>query len=396
VEGSTDVTTTTTSSRWRVPQGALRVSLSLPQSAWALWLDEHDRVAGLCAPRVDAGPWTTCVLSVSGGSVVLVDAPQARAQVVRMGAPVVTALRGLAEHGASADDDSSFDVPPAPTARALHIEGEHDLRCTLVLDDGTLLPRCRGDLPANHGAVVHVVHHGQPWRAWVSSDSDAAARMGPPPTGNAWLTALPVQAGREVALSGSVVDRRIDLPSAALVQFQSSAGVCAVVDGEHVVTSGGGASGCTLTRVLAAGPHRVVVRGFAGASLVGSLSYTAEPLAVLDEGVGPTAVLAPGDTRAYTFTLPRSGPVGIGVQAPADVLRCALVDVDDVVRGTGCHQLTMLPAGRYVLRVESGEARAPLSFAPVVRGLKGGPVDVPPEVLRELLGRVQSVEEVTP
>jgi hypothetical protein len=80
--------------------------------------------------------------------------------------------------------------------------------------------------------------------------------------------------------------------------------------------------------------------------------------------------------------------VGLGLQAAADVLECALLDARQQTVGVGCQQLVDLGAGTYLLSVRAPVSGPALRFKPVLVGLSGRERSVPDDYLREFFKRI--------
>jgi hypothetical protein len=221
-------------------------------------------------------------------------------------------------------------------------------------------------------------------RAAVWAAADPLARLGRLPAGAP--RALP--AGEAVPLRGDVVDLVIELAVEAVVHLRADSGVCLLPGGGALAAVEGLGGGCRLSRLLPAGKHRVVVRAFGGAPLAGLARYTAEPVEQLAEGVGPERWLAPGASRLFRFRVASRGRIGLGVREEAEVLTCSVSDGAGQVVGEGCQQLLALAPGDHVLAVTAPAGLAPVRFRPVLVGLAGADLGVPPEALRDLLNRI--------
>ena len=155
-----------------------------------------------------------------------------------------------------------------------------------------------------------------------------------------------------------------------------------------MVASGGLGEGCDLQLVVEAGSYAISMRGFAGAPVGGTMSWSATEVTALDEGIGAEQVALPGEARFFQIALQSDGALGIGVQVDAEVLDCALLNARGDVVADGCQVFTRLKAGSYTLRVQSAVDSPPRRFRPVVFGLKGADIDVPDSFLQDFFSRV--------
>ncbi len=370
--------------RFRLPAEPSRIELLLPGDAWAVQVDRSGRATDLCAP---AGALARCVLGGAGGQLYLIsDAErQARARVVLVTRPPGrVALDGLHERWSKASGRTSLDIEAAPAARLLKVYGAQ--ACKLALDDGTRSSGCEAVLPAGSGGLLEIEHGSGPLQAVVTPADrlDRTRWGGDPPAG----PAPPLGLGQATALTGERIARSLVLPEAALVHLQADAGLCALVAPDGRLRVYGQGRGCAVSRLLEKGVHRVLVRGFAGQELGGSLVWTAEPVEQLSEGVGLEDWLAPGQSRTYRFDVAAEGEIGLGVRLPADLLTCQVLDSEQRLIGQGCQQFLELAAGRYLLTLSLGERDRPLRYRPVLLGLAGSKLQVPEGYLRDFFQRI--------
>jgi hypothetical protein len=401
------------SARWSLPNEGYRLKLALPSESWAIVVDGAGNARDVCPPRrapsiERGGALSSCVLRGRGGDLVLVAEPVAEPVAERVGAPgdaradaradLLTlasvesprALVALREVRSALAGRDRMVVAAAPEVRELRAEGRGVLACSIHLDNGAHVAGCRARLPAGQGAEIKVEHDERPWRVFAHRPGELmSARYGSMPTGQAPAAVF----GTAAALTGNVVQRRVELKQPSALRVQATAGVCAIASGKRILESQGLGGGCDIVRVMPPGSHLVLVRGFGAASLQGNLSVTAEPLLSLDEGVGAEAIVAAGDVRTFRFAVAGDGAVGVGLQTPADTLSCTLLDEKQETVGAGCHQFHRLQRGTYFLRVQAPSEGPPRRFKPVVFGLKGSVVDVPDAWLREFFARIPKAEE---
>ncbi len=197
-------------------------------------------------------------------------------------------------------------------------------------------------------------------------------------------------AAKALRLSGETVERTLTLPADAVIHLRSDTGVCGLGQEATVLLVDGLERGCTFDRLLKAGTYRLQVRGFADQPLSGSLTWTHEPVKELTEGVAKdTGWVAPGQTRYFRFSTASAGHVGLGLQVPAEVLQCSVLDTAQRVLGEGCQQFLALEKGSYLLAIHApATLERPLSFKPVLVGLAGAKTDVPEEYLRDFFNRI--------
>jgi hypothetical protein len=368
---------------YRLPDGPARADVVLPPGAWAVLLG-GGAALDLCPPsealhacRLDAPRAAELVLLAPGER-------RAEATVVALpSAPVARELAGLQEETFALPGSARWRVAPAAVERRLAIDGA--TRCAVALDDGTRLVACDTTIPVGAGADVRADHPGGPVRAVVWSAAEPFGRLGRP-LPSSTPRALPQ--GEAARLQGDLADLGIELSTEAVVHVRVDSGSCALVANGALAARDDLGGGCRLSRLLPAGRHRLIVRAFAGAPLSGAAAWTADPVEVLAEGAGPEGWIGPGEARMFRFRVASRGQVGLGLREEAEALDCRVTDATGRVLGTGCQQLLAVEAGDHVLAVSAPPGVPPMRFRPVLVGLAGSEVGIPPEYLRDLLERI--------
>lgn len=370
--------------RLALPAELVRVKLSLPPEAWAVQVDGEGAAVDLCAP---SSALSRCVLGGGGGAVLLWSPSESRvqAEVLTLDAVRGAALADLFEGVYRMPGQQRLAIAKAQEARRLVVAGAA-ARCVLTLEDGTRLEGCDVKVPAEQGGELLVDVDAGGLRAVLAPSAQLALATLAPPTA-APQPELP--AAHAQTLSGTTLERTLTLPEDALIHLRSESGVCGLLqDGTALAVEGLG-RGCAIDRLLKAGRYRVVVRAFAGQPLTGSVTWTHEPVKALSEGIAQEeSWVAPGQTRLFRFTTTAAGRLGLGLQVPAEVLECTVLDAEQRVLGTGCQQFLSLERGTYLLSVHAPDTARPLSFKPVLVGLAGTRSDVPEEYLRDLFQRI--------
>lgn len=370
--------------RYALPAAPFQLDATLPPQTWAVQLDDQGRAIDFCPP---AAALDRCLLAGRGGELVLQGsgAHQFEARLLLVdGARPVVALRDLVESMPRQFGQLQLVVAPADRERLVEVDGA--LRCTVSRDDGSRIGGCRASIPPRQGATVLVSHQPGALRAVLfAPGSPNVARWNallplqqPPPLAEALAT--PLRPGSN--------DHAIEIKQRSLIDLRADSGVCALFDGTRLLALDGLDAGCTVQRLLEPGRYRVMVRPFADVPASGRLSWTAQPVPALVDGVGPEQWIAPGAARYYSFRTASAGAVGLGLQVDADRLECNVLDVNHRPLGQGCQQYLKLPAGNYLLAVRAPPDLPPQRFRPVLLGLKGSQMDVPEEYLRDFFQRL--------
>jgi hypothetical protein len=371
---------------YTLPASPARVELILPPAAWAIAL-RGDAAVELCPP---AGDLSRCVLTTTGGEL-LIFAPEERRAVAELTSLPAAPLSPIANEEWAYRERfdrpgvSFLTVPARDWDRQLELEGAS--ACRISLSSGTIFGTCAAPIPAGVLAQVYLSHPAGLVRAVAprAPDELEAARFGQPLSAE---RPPPISEGEGVALQGDRIDRTLVLDREALVHLRADSGVCALASNGAVLATDGLGAGCALDRLLPAGTHRVLVRPVAGEPLSGTVRFTREPVEPLAEGAGAERWVEPGGSRLFRFQLASRGRVGVGLQASADVLTCAVLDANQRVVASGCQAMAELDAGSYLLSVKAPPTAPAMRFRPVLLGLSGADRSVPEEYLRDLFQRI--------
>jgi hypothetical protein len=377
--------------RLRAPDSSWQSEFVLAAHAGAVQFDSKGEPIDLCPPLppLEEG-LNTCRFEGKGGEVIVYTPKEARFEtntVQLESAPPVQLLSSLFETRSGTPGSLRLRVDAAASEREIQVEGAE--RCSIRLDDGTRQLSCNGPVPAGQSAVVVIEQSGGSLRAILTAPgAEAAARFGALPTQNP----TPLAASTATALSGSLVQHSVALDHDSVLHLRSSTGTCAIANGATLVAEDGLAAGCDLYQLLKAGTYRVVVRHFADQPLTGTMSWNADAVEDVQDGVGPERWIAPGQARFFRFQTASAGQVGIGLQAAADRLECQVFDARQQKLGDGCQQFLSLPAGQFVLEVRAPERGEAMRFRAVVLGLAGARMDVPDEYLRNFFTRIGAAQ----
>jgi hypothetical protein len=368
-----------------MPGEPMRVQLSLPREAWAVLVDGKGAAVDLCAPEEAL---SRCVLSGTGGTVFIWSPaePRVQAQVVAVEAakPAVP-LATLFEETYRVPGQQQLSFGASEAVRKLTVTGAE--RCITTLDDGTRLEGCDVQVPPRRRGELLVETNPGGLRAVLSPPTELASAL-LPPASKSKVPELP--AARALRLSGETVERTLTVPAEAVVHLRADSGVCGLSRDTTVLLVAGLERGCSFDRLLQAGTYRLMVRGFADQPLSGTLAWTHEPVKQLTEGVAAEeGWVAPGQTRYFRFSTAAAGHVGVGLQVPAELLECTVLDATQRVLGTGCQQFLALEKGGYLLAIHApATLERPLPFKPVLVGLAGARTYVPEEYLRDFFNRI--------
>ncbi|WNG35002.1 hypothetical protein F0U61_16110 [Archangium violaceum] len=368
-----------------MPDEPVRVQLSLPQDAWAVLVNGNGAAVDLCSP---GNALSRCILSGTGGAVFVWSPAESRVQteVIAMEAakPSVP-LATLFETTVRVPGQHLLRFGTSDALRQLKVTGAE--RCVAALDDGTRLEGCELQVPPNHSGNLLLETNPGGVRAVLAPASELTTALLPLASKG---KAPELPAAKALRLSGATVERTLTVPADAVVHLRGDSGVCGLTRDTTVLAVAGLEHGCALDRLLEAGTYRLVVRGFASQPLSGSITWTHEPVKELTEGVAKDeSWVAPGQTRYFRFNTDAAGNVGLGLQVPAELLQCTVLDTAQRVLGEGCQQLLALEKGTYLLAIHAPQTLGrPLPFKPVLVGLAGTRTDIPEDYLRDFFNRI--------
>ncbi|MBN2056503.1 hypothetical protein JW905_16380 [bacterium] len=279
-----------------------------------------------------------------------------------------TAGRLVIPYEAPADTDSMLAVLGA--ARSARTYG----------DDGTvgsgteLTVRGSGLLVLDHapGAVV----------AWLSAAAD--------PDGGLWS----VDTGRGdairdlpalVPLKGETASFRLKLDTPGLLALNAPVPAVVRLTGDGFSSLEVATGGVMMRSYVPAGRLAVQLRAVAGGRLSGDLELSMAPVTSIGEGIGPEVMLSPGSSHAFSFEVPETMEIGIGVRAGPPAVTCWLLNADGDQVGEGILQMHELAAGRYVLAVTAARDGGPVLVRPALTGLTPPDTGPPREIIQQYL-----------
>ena len=146
---------------------------------------------------------------------------------------------------------------------------------------------------------------------------------------------------------------------------------------------------------LPAGTSQLCLRAVGGGTLSASVEFTASQVTPVGEGLGPEVLLAPGDSRIFSFEVKQAGMVGIGVRASSDVIESELFSSSGKSLGKGTVQKFDLQPGIYLLALQAPAQGEPVRARPAVVGIVPPGTDPPEEVIRKYFEPEESPPQFT-
>lgn len=234
----------------------------------------------------------------------------------------------------------------------------------------------RGDrIPLAGPAYVLLEHGPGLLAAWLTGEgSDPWPRV----------TAEPVRVPSVLALHGPAQALQVEFDRPMMLYGRGSAPLLAGVRRDGRTASPAlYPQGARFAHYLPPGRSELLLMPPQEGELAGVLELQASEVQTLGEGLGQPFLLAPGSARLFGFHVPRTGPVGVGIQATPDVVTSRLSSERGELIGEGVVQMPRLAAGNYVLEVTAPPTGSPVQIRPAVVGIEPPAAGPPPEIRRQ-------------
>jgi hypothetical protein len=339
----------------------------------AVWLADG---RGAWAERAS----TAVHLRAAEGAVTLVNPTSAEVQVRLDVLPATggAALVAGSPHEGVHPAAETWVVPvPAAEGSTLQVRGAG---ATYSRVDGQVDAEAPFDV--GPGGVLTLAIEPGPVLAWVeTADQPGPAR----PVGEA--PEQVVTGPGALWLSGSAARLVLRPPEPSAISLRAPCPLVATIDaagGRRVVVADTGDRLDVWVADPAAGA-RVELRALAGAALYGELATARSVPVVLQEGLGPERLLAPGGSAWFAVDVTREGLVGFGARAEAERVDVVVYDAAGVELARGLVTSRELAPGRYLLALSQRPGTGPVRARPVVVGLSAPPTTPPESVVRSYL-----------
>ncbi len=270
------------------------------------------------------------------------------------------------------------DVQGAPIA--LHVRGALEA-VTFIGADGRVLRGTDFVLPAS-GGMLEIRHEPGLLLCWLDQKGQVARGLWPAAPDLTKAESLPLPAMRRLrGVSGifqikteTAVLLRVRLASPSISLLKRAAGEPEVEVHQE---------GTLMDAYLPAGTSYLCLRAVGGSEFSASAEFTGGQVTSIREGLGPEVLLAPGDSRLFSFEVKQPGLVGIGVRASSDVVESELFNGSGKSLGKGTVQKANLQAGVYLLSIKAPAQGEPVRARPAVVGIVPPGTDPPEDVIRK-------------
>ena len=261
--------------------------------------------------------------------------------------------------------------------RQVHVRGGG--RSQLLGADGTVAEGEDLRLPAGGGRLLI---DGEPGLLWVWLDGPGGGEAG---LAGLWPQALP--AGRQVTLPATVelgagievFDFAFPEPTVLHLRGDGAGVVAAELAAGAPLQVASHADAISADVYLPAGRGRIALRP-AGGVAGGLLELRSSPVAPAGEGLGPSYLLGPGQSRYVAFKVPAAGKIGWAARAETGVVEGRLLSADGKELAKGGAGFADLAAGDYLLGLSVPAEARPTRVRAALVGLVPRN-DLPPQEL---------------
>jgi len=195
---------------------------------------------------------------------------------------------------------------------------------------------------------------------------------------------LQVDGPMQIRLKSMGVRLKVKSKQPSMVHLRSTVPLVARIEGQdrdpQVIVSSN-----SMLDVWLPGHGEVALRVFGGGRFSGPLEITISDPQPIAEGLSDPVMVAPGETRVFSFEVTRAGEVGVGVRADADIVESVVLDERGRVLGSGVVQMLTLEPGRYLLALSVPKRARPVQLQPALVGVDAPSSGPPDEEIKKYL-----------
>jgi hypothetical protein len=264
----------------------------------------------------------------------------------------------------------------------LHVRGVAE-SVTFVSHSGRVLRGTDLVLPAD-GGMLEIAHDPGILLCWLDQPGSAARGIWSTPPDPSKVESISLPATRELRASSGTFQISIEAPILLHVRMASPS-VSLLKRGSEEPEVEVHPDTTLMDAYLPSGVTQIFLRAVGGGTLSGPVEFTSSPVTPTGEGLGPEVLLAPGDSRLYSFEVKQPGAVGVGVRASSDVVESVLLSGTGKPLGKGAVQMLNLKPGTYLLALRAPAQGMPVRARPAVVGIVPPGKGPPEEVIRKYL-----------
>jgi hypothetical protein len=270
--------------------------------------------------------------------------------------------------------------PGAPVS--LHVRGAAGT-ITFAANNGRVLRGKDLEIPMG-GGILEIAHEPGLLLCWLDQAGSEAQGLWPAAPDAAGIQPVSIPAVRKLRAAREGFRFETDTPILLRVRTASPSISLLKTDSEAPLVDVH-PDYTLMDAYLPTGTSRLFLRALGGGTLSDSVEFTADSVTPIGEGLGPEVLLAPGDSRLFSFEVRQTGPVGIGVRASADVVEAELLSTGGKSLGAGTVRKLDLEPGTYLLAIRAPALGAPVRARPAVVGIEPPGTDPPEDVIRKYL-----------
>ena len=278
------------------------------------------------------------------------------------------------------------------TRVTLHARGVAE-SVTFVGNDGQVLhgtdfaiPAGGGTLGINHGAGLLL--------CWLDQPGREAQGLWPAVPDLSKAESISLPSARKLKGTTETFQIKTDAPVLLHVRMAAPSVILLKRGSDEQFVEINGES-TRMDAYLPAGTAQLCLRAVGGGTLSATAEFTASKVTAVSEGLGPEVLLAPGDSRLFSFEVKQAGMVGVGVHASSDVIESELLSSNGKSLGKGTVQKFDLKPGIYLLALQAPAQGVPVRAQAAVVGIVPPGTDPPEEVIRKYFGPEEAPPQFT-
>jgi hypothetical protein len=266
------------------------------------------------------------------------------------------------------------------TRVTLHVRGAAE-SVTFIGNDGQVRRGTDFAIPAGGGTLA-INHKPGLLLCWLDQPGQEAQGLWPAVPDLSKAESISLPSARKLKGTAENFQIKTDAPVLFHVRMAAPSVILLKRGSEEPFVEVNGES-TLMDAYLPAGTAQLCLRAVGGGALSATAEFTANRVTLVTEGLGPEVLLAPGDSRLFSFEVKQAGMVGVGVHASSDVIESELLSSNGKSLGKGTVQKFELKPGIYLLALQSPAQGEPVRAQAAVVGIVQPSTDPPEEVIRK-------------